>query len=356
MAGVNFEDIRNKVTLDEHCVSNAGSVDVPGTFYGEYDWWDFDSFKDKFRIDIIKVNHTEMEFDMVGIDASIANAFRRILIAEVPSMAIEKLFVYNNTSIIQDEILAHRLGLIPIFADPRCFKFPPQTPPAEEQSDLSDEEQLKTDAGIHLVFELKVKCTKNPKAPEDCDPDIRCLNNKVMTKHMKWIPIGNQAEKFGVNGIRPVHDDILIAKLRPGQVLDLRMHCVKGVGRDHAKFSPVATASYRLLPHITLLNPIVGELADRLRKCFSRGVIKISKNEDGVKKAHVANARKDTGMREIFRDDALKNMVKLEKIRDHFIFSVESTGSLPPSILVEEAIKIMYAKCNIYTRQLKTYN
>lgn len=38
-------------------------------------------------------------------------------------MAIEKVFVYNNTSIVQDEILAHRLGLIPICADPRLFEY-----------------------------------------------------------------------------------------------------------------------------------------------------------------------------------------------------------------------------------------
>ena len=38
-------------------------------------------------------------------------------------MAIEKVFIYNNTSIIQDEVLAHRLGLIPIKADPRMFEY-----------------------------------------------------------------------------------------------------------------------------------------------------------------------------------------------------------------------------------------
>lgn len=38
-------------------------------------------------------------------------------------MAIEKVFIYNNTSIVQDEVLAHRLGLIPIKADPRLFEF-----------------------------------------------------------------------------------------------------------------------------------------------------------------------------------------------------------------------------------------
>ena len=38
-------------------------------------------------------------------------------------MAIDKVFIYNNTSIIQDEVLAHRLGLIPILADPRLFEY-----------------------------------------------------------------------------------------------------------------------------------------------------------------------------------------------------------------------------------------
>jgi DNA-directed RNA polymerases I and III subunit RPAC1 len=62
-----------------------------------------------------------MEFDLVGVDASIANAFRRILIAEVPTMAIETVYVFQNTSVIQDEVLSHRLGLIPIKADPAKF-------------------------------------------------------------------------------------------------------------------------------------------------------------------------------------------------------------------------------------------
>ena len=45
--------------------------------------------------------------------------------------------------------------------------------------------------------------------------------------------------KFSVHDIRPVCNDILIAKLRPGQEIDVRLICVKGVGKDHAKFSPV---------------------------------------------------------------------------------------------------------------------
>ena len=80
----------------------------------------------------------ELVFDMIGINAAIANAFRRILLSEVtfPRMPLfhysvlfrfrqwqlNKVYIYNNTSLIQDEVLAHRLGLIPIFADPRQFE------------------------------------------------------------------------------------------------------------------------------------------------------------------------------------------------------------------------------------------
>lgn len=43
----------------------------------------FDQFRNKFRVEVIRLSEDEIEFDMIGIDASIANAFRRILIAEV---------------------------------------------------------------------------------------------------------------------------------------------------------------------------------------------------------------------------------------------------------------------------------
>lgn len=60
-----------------------------------------------------------------------------------------------------------------------------------------------------------------------------------------------------------------------------RCHCVKGVGRDHAKFSPVATAFYRLMPVIKLKREISGEAAIRLKDSFSPGVIEIDENSGG---------------------------------------------------------------------------
>ena len=77
----------------------------------------------RLRIHIVKLDAEEMVFDLIGADASLANALRRILLAEVPTMAIlETVHLFANSSILHDEVLAHRLGLVPILADPALFE------------------------------------------------------------------------------------------------------------------------------------------------------------------------------------------------------------------------------------------
>uniref|UniRef100_A0A2K5WTI7 DNA-directed RNA polymerases I and III subunit RPAC1 n=2 Tax=Macaca TaxID=9539 RepID=A0A2K5WTI7_MACFA len=283
------EEMRGRVVLGEFGVRNVHTTDFPGNYSGYDDAWDQDRFEKNFRVDVVHMDENSLEFDMVGIDAAIANAFRRILLAEVPTMAVEKVLVYNNTSIVQDEILAHRLGLIPIHADPRLFEYRNQ----------GDEDGTEIDT---LRFRLQVRCTRNPHAAKDSsDPNELYVNHKVYTRHMTWIPLGNQADLFPEGTIRPVHDDILIAQLRPGQEIDLLMHCVKGIGK---------------------------------------------------KVARVANPRLDTFSREIFRHEKLKKVVRLARVRDHYIFSVESTGVLPPDVLVSEAIKVLMGKCRRFLDEL----
>lgn len=81
------------------------------------------TFKKKFRIVVVRYKDDSMEFDLIHAHPFLVNAFRRLVLSHVPSMAIEKVHIYNNTSIIQDDVLAHRLGLIPLKADPRIFDF-----------------------------------------------------------------------------------------------------------------------------------------------------------------------------------------------------------------------------------------
>lgn len=168
-----------------------------------------------------------MEFDLIGINCAIANALRRVLLSEVPSMAIEKVFVSNNTTLIKDEVLAHRLGLVPLKADARLFEYRP-----EGVTEASEQDTLE--------FELKIKCTVNNEGHKNSH-QISDLykNHAVKSQHIKWIPIGSQSGIYKEKDIRPVYEDILLDKLRPGQELDLKLHAVKGIGQDHAKFSPV---------------------------------------------------------------------------------------------------------------------
>lgn len=62
--------------------------------------WSFKKFEESFRVVINWVKGMDMEFELIGTSPAIANALRRILIAEVPTMAIEHVFLINNTSII----------------------------------------------------------------------------------------------------------------------------------------------------------------------------------------------------------------------------------------------------------------
>ncbi|KAJ0399335.1 hypothetical protein P43SY_001524 [Pythium insidiosum] len=289
-----------------------------------------EQLKKQVKVKIQSLTDDEIVFDLIGVDASIANALRRILLAEVSTMAIEHVYIWNNSSIIQDEVLAHRLGLVPLNVDPREF----QAFPDNEEAEATDENTI--------VFKLDVTCKYDPEFPND---PSKAINSSIYSRHLEWVPQGNQEERFG--SIRPVDENILIAKLRPGQSIALEAHCRKGVGKDHAKFSPVATASYRLLPHIEFKTPVTGPMAKKLveQNC----AMNVFDIEDigGVTTAVVKDARACTMCRNCIRDPEWDERIQLGRKNDHFIFSVESVGMIKPEELLPEALNVLVEKCNI---------
>lgn len=80
--------------------------------------WSLEQFKNTLNTKVTRLSPDRIEFDLIGLDASIANALRRTLMAEVPTVAIENVYVWNNTSIVVDEVLSHRLGLVPLKINP----------------------------------------------------------------------------------------------------------------------------------------------------------------------------------------------------------------------------------------------
>ena len=68
------------------------------------------------NIEILEQTSDSLKFNVENIDVSLANSLRRIMISEVPCMAIELVKIINNTSCLNDEYIAHRLGLIPLLS------------------------------------------------------------------------------------------------------------------------------------------------------------------------------------------------------------------------------------------------
>ena len=168
-----------------------GQTDVePGRY--------LENLEKSLRINIISLTEDEIVFDLIGVETPIANALRRIMLAEVnltdmlsckkqlekradywyrlvssqvPTVAIEDVWISDNTSIIQDEVLAHRMGLIPLKVDPSKFDYKVD----EEETD-----------GDTVVFYLETRCMQ----PVGND-DINYTEN-VLSSQLVWLPQGNQ--------------------------------------------------------------------------------------------------------------------------------------------------------------------
>ncbi|MCD7459864.1 DNA-directed RNA polymerase protein, partial [Datura stramonium] len=212
---------RTRVLCDFLAPTNTENVNYSGAYasVGVDNSVRFEQFRNNFKVEIVRLEEDELEFDMIGIDPSLANAFRRILIAELPTMAIEKVLIANNTSIIQDEVLAHRLGLIPIKVDPRLFEY-------MSENDVPNEKNT-------VVFKLHARCKKGSE------------RLRVLSSELKWLPNGSELilatespaskssakpktytsfscsqdtrPEFSNDPIAPKDADIIIAKLGPGQ-------------------------------------------------------------------------------------------------------------------------------------------
>jgi len=327
------KDEKPKLSLREFEVFDTSSSNVAGDLYGDIKKFDIKKLSSKLTMKVVKLNKLDMEFDMIGFDPALVNALRRVLLSDVPCMAIEKIHMYQNTSIMQDEVLAHRLGLLPLTADPREFEWTPLDWTPETGTEKNT-----------IEFSLQVKCSKGSNPGEH-------VNSHVTTEHLKWEPRGEQQTWLSDPG--PAEKDILINKLRPGHEMEIKLFAIKGIGRDHAKFSPVATAFYRLMPEIIIKEPILGEAALRLQKCFSPGVIELVDGKAG-KEAKVVDARHDSSSRNIYRYPDLSQHVDVHKIPDHFIFSVESVGANTPCDLVEMAWDVLIEKCDYFISELNS--
>lgn len=278
------------------------------------------TLKDGFPISMRRVE--TMTFDMSHVSPPIANLFRRLMTTEVPVLAFDRVLIEENDSVVLDELLSHRLGLVPVAGPVGKMEYITESHQAGLQN---------LDPRRVLVFDLEAEGAKD------------CPVTPVYSGQMTWVPLPGQ-EGFASpdapeeDRVFLVYKDILLTKLGPGQKLKVRTIAVKGIGSVHTKWSPVSTCFYEMKTSIELPEPVTGNTAETLVRACPMGVFSI---EPKTQAAMVEDASRCIVCRECLRVDAypeLLNKVRIEKRKTHVQFTIESVGQLHPAQIFRQAL------------------
>ena len=255
------------------------------------------------RLTIRDITPQSCNFVLYNVDLALANSLRRVMIAEIPTIAIEIVDVVQNTSVLVDEFIAHRLGMIPL-----------------DSRDCSDDfyytQDCNCDEGncdnCSVKLELRAKCTGSATMPVYARDLVKVTEGTLGT------PILADRE----------HKGVLIAKLRKEQELQLNCIARKGIAKEHAKWSPVAAVSFEYDPHNKLKH------TDYWFEVDAKAEWPISKNAEWEEEPREGDQ---------FDFDAEPRQ---------FYFDVEAIGQIPPDQIVTRAIDVLSEKLLTLMRNL----
>jgi DNA-directed RNA polymerase subunit D len=266
------------------------------------------------EIEFSSLDDTLARFTLSGASPAFANGFRRAMIGEVPTLAIEDVRIYDNTSAFFDEMLAHRLGLIPIKTD---------------LSTYSTQEKCSCGGagcpGCMVTFTLSVE---GPKTVLSSD----------------LIPQDPKAT--------PVYDNIPIVKLTKGQKLVLEAHAILNTGREHAKWQPTLVCGFKNHPVVS-----ISEACDACAMCVEecpRGILAVR----GKKVEVVDGKLTDCSMCKLCEKACLSSgigdepAITISAEADRYIFVVESDGSLPVKVIMDRALHYIRDQSDELERQI----
>lgn len=149
-----------------------------------------------------------------GADVPFMNALRRIVIAEVPSMAVDEVVILENSSILQDETIAHRIGLIPLKTDLDSYNLPEECP-------------CKSEFGCNLC---RVTFTLDAEAKEGTRT---VYSGELVSENPN---------------VTPVSGNIPIIKLAKGQKLRLEAYARLGKGKTTQNGNQFPCAHTSIIP------------------------------------------------------------------------------------------------------------
>jgi len=264
--------------------------------------------------EILEKTDDYIRFIVKGVDVPLVNALRRIMLTEVPAMAIDELVILENSSMLNDEILAHRMGLIPIKTDLDSYNLP-------------EECSCKSEFGCNLC---RLTLTLEAEATEE--------TATVYSRDLK-------SENLDVT---PVSEKIPIVRLAPEQKIKLEAYARLGKGKAHARWQPVSMCTYKYLPQVKIDLERCNACAECVELCPERVLVDM---EGGIKTQNVIECT--------LCMDCVKACpqnppaVEISWDKEAFVFEIESTGALPAERIMLEALKILDKKIKDLSDQLK---
>lgn len=159
-------------------------------------------------IEVIEKSDEKITLKFTNTPRQYVNSLRRLAISEVPTLAIDDVVILENSSVMHDEALAHRLGLIPLKTDPSRFVMPHDC-------------DCKSTLGCS-------KCRVLLVVDAEASDKSRVVSSGELV---------SEDEK-----VKPVSRDIPIVVLAPSQKLKFEAYARLGIGKDHAKWQPTAAA------------------------------------------------------------------------------------------------------------------
>ncbi len=266
------------------------------------------------EIQILEKTDDYLRFIVKGVDVPFANALRRIMLTEVPAMAVDEVVILENSSMLNDEILAHRIGFIPLRTDLDSYNLP-------------EECSCKSEFGCNLC---RLTLTLEAEAPE-----------KTVTVYSVDLKSENP-------DITPVSDKIPIVKLAPEQKVKLEAYARLGKGKDHAKWQPVSMCTYKYLPQIKIDLERCNACGDCVKLCPEKVLV------DMEERIETQNVIECTLCMDC-ADACPQNppAIEMSWSREAFVFKIESTGALPVERIMLDALKILDKRIREFSTQLR---
>jgi len=257
------------------------------------------------QLQIIRKAEDSIRFKVEGTTSAFTNTLRRVILSEVPAMAIDEVVIIENSSVLHDEILALRLGLIPLTTDLDTYNLPQEC-------------TCKSELGCNLC---RVVLTLDVEAKEDART---VYSGDFVSENPQ---------------VSPVSDKVTIVKLAPGQKVRLEAYARLGKGKVHAKWQPVSACTYRYMPIIN----IDDDRCDACGKCVNicpRGILTKKGNEIEMQNLVECTLCKDC----VQACEADPPAVQITWDEESFIFDIESNGVLPIERIISEALDIIDKK------------